>query len=280
MAQDLLAGALASQQAAVRSVDPAGIQALSTLPGAAGLPHGGHARWVRLSHWIVALSVLTLAVSGFVILMAHPRLYWGVAGNDLTPALFELPITRNYRHGGWDTSVAFFPETNSPVSASRTYDIFNQNGWGRSLHFLAGWFLALTGIAYLVAGIYTGHFRRHLIPGADERTGKRAWEDLISHLRFKFAPTTGGPPYGTLQKWSYAGVVFLALPLMIVTGLAMSPAMTVAYPFLSGMFGGSQSARTIHFFLFAALTLFLLVHVLMVVLSGFRRQMRAMTVGT
>jgi thiosulfate reductase cytochrome b subunit len=280
MAQDLPAEVLASQQAAVPSDDPAAIQPLSTLPGAAGLPHGGHARWVRFSHWIVAMSVLTLAVSGFVILMAHPRLYWGVAGNDLTPALFELPISRNYRHGGWGTSVAFFPEANSPVSASRTYDIFNQNGWGRSLHFLAGWFLSLTGIAYLVAGIYTGHFRRHLIPGADERTGKRAWQDLISHLRFKFAPTTGGPPYGILQKWSYAGVVFLALPLMIVTGLAMSPAMTVAYPFLSGMFGGSQSARTIHFFVFAGLALFLIVHVLMVVLSGFRRQMRAMTLGT
>jgi thiosulfate reductase cytochrome b subunit len=284
MAQDLLAGALASQQAAMPCADPAAIQALSALPGAVGLPHGGHARWVRLSHWIVAMSVLTLAVTGFVILMAHPRLYWGVAGNDLTPALFELPISRNYRHGGWDKSVAFFPQTvmqtGSPVSASRTYDIFNDNSWGRSLHFLAGWFLALTGAAYLVAGIYTGHFRRHLLPGADERTGRRVWQDLVSHLQFRLGPTTGGPPYGILQKWSYAGVVFLALPVMIVTGLAMSPAITVAYPFLSNMFGGSQSARTIHFFVFAALIVFLLVHVLMVVLSGFRRQMRAMTLGT
>jgi thiosulfate reductase cytochrome b subunit len=279
MVQDL-AGALASQQAAVRSVDPARIQDPGALPEAVGFPHGGHARWVRLSHWIVAMSVLTLAVSGFVILMAHPRLYWGVAGNDLTPALFELPVDRNYRHGGWEKSVAFFPQTSSPVSASRTYDIFNENSWGRSLHFLAGWFLALTGAAYLVAGIYTGHFRRHLLPSADERTGRRAWKDLVSHLRFKFAPTTGGPPYGILQKWSYAGVVFLALPLMIFTGLAMSPAITIAYPFLSDIFGGSQSARTIHFFVFAALILFIVVHVLMVALSGFRRQMRAMTIGT
>jgi thiosulfate reductase cytochrome b subunit len=279
MVQDL-AGALPSQQAAVPSVDPARIQALSALPEAVGLPHGGHARWVRLSHWIVAMSVLTLAVSGFVILMAHPRLYWGVAGNDLTPALFELPIDRNYRHGGWEKSVAFFAQTSSPVSASRTYDIFNENSWGRSLHFLAGWFLALTGAAYLVAGIHTGHFRQHLLPSADELTGRRAWKDLVGHLRFKFAPTTGGPPYGILQKWSYAGVIFLALPLMIFTGLAMSPAITIAYPFLSDIFGGSQSARTIHFFVFAALILFIVVHVLMVALSGFRRQMRAMTIGT
>jgi thiosulfate reductase cytochrome b subunit len=278
MASGLLTGMIEAQ-AAGPVVASAADQAASVRPEADGLPKSGHARWVRLCHWVAAASVLTLAVSGFVILMAHPRLYWGAAGNDLTPALVELPISRNYRHGGWEQGVAFFPQAHSPESASRTYDIFNENSWGRSLHFLAGWFLALTGTAYLAAGIYTGHFRRHLLPGAHERTGRRVWEDLVSHLRLKFAPTTGGPPYGILQKWTYAGVVFLALPLMIVTGLAMSPAMTVAYPFLSGMFGGSQSARTIHFFVFAALTLFLGVHVLMVVLSGFRRQMRAMTLG-
>jgi len=70
----------------------------------------GHTRWVRISHWIVATSALTLAVTGFVILMAHPRLYWGAVGNDLTPALLELPISRNHRHGGWGKSVAFFPD--------------------------------------------------------------------------------------------------------------------------------------------------------------------------
>ena len=81
------------------------------------------------------MSFLTLAVSGFVILMAHPRLYWGEVGNDLTPALIELPISRNHQHGGWEANVPLFGEPDSPVSASRTYDIFNQNSWGRSLHF-------------------------------------------------------------------------------------------------------------------------------------------------
>jgi len=97
------------------------------------------------------------------------------------------------------------------------------------------------------------------------------------HLRIQRA--TGGPPYGLLQKCAYCAVVFLALPMMMVTGLAMSPAITAAYPFLSGVFGGSQSARTIHFFLFVALILFLVVHVLMVIMSGFKRQIRAMTFG-
>ena len=77
--------------------------------------------------------------------MAHPRLYWGEAGNDLTPALIELPISRNYQHGGWEKPTPFFRTPPGPVSASRTYDIFNQNGWARSLHFLAAWWLVLPG---------------------------------------------------------------------------------------------------------------------------------------
>src|SRR6478736_6751292 len=101
-------------------------------------PHRpAHARWVRLCHWLLAASVLALGVSGFVILMVHPRLYWGEAGNDLTPALLELPISRNHRHAGWTGQTPFFATTNSPISATRTFDIFNHNGWGRSLHFLA-----------------------------------------------------------------------------------------------------------------------------------------------
>src|SRR5207302_1662968 len=157
----------------------------------------GHSRWVRVTHWIVAASVLTLAVSGFTILMAHPRLYWGAVGNDLTPALLELPVSRNYRHGGWAIATQSFPDGGSAVSAVRTYGILNQDGWARSLHFLAAWFLVVTGAAYLLAG----------------------------------------------------------------------------------MFGGSQSARTIHFCVFALLLLFVVVHVVMVATSGFGRQMRAMTFG-
>ena len=81
------------------------------------------------------------------------------------------------------------------------------------------------------------------------------------------------------NKAAYFCVVFLAMPMIVVTGLAMSPAINAAYPFLSGMFGGFQSARTIHFFLFTALVVFLVGHILMVIMSGFRRQMRSMTLG-
>jgi thiosulfate reductase cytochrome b subunit len=165
------------------------------------------------------------------------------------------------------------------VSAARTYDIFNQNGWGRSLHFLAAWFLVVSSLIYLLVGLASGHLWRHLLPRLRELSPRLLWRDIVTHLRLPMPPAAGGPPYGLLQKLTYAAIIFIALPLMLLTGLAMAPAVTAAYPGLLDLFGGSQSARTIHFFVFAALVLFLIVHVVMVALTGFRRQMRAMTLG-
>ena len=242
-----------------------------------GVPR--HAPWVRISHWVLAVSVLTLAFTGFEILMVHPRLYWGNAGNDLTPALIELPISRNYKHGGWDRRTAFFQDAAGPISASRTYDIFNQNGWGRSLHFLAAWCLVLPGAVYLLAGVAGGHFRSRLVPRSEELAPNLFWRDVLDHLRFRIPPAASSPQYGLLQKCAYCGVIFVAAPLVTVTGLTMSPAVTSAFPILLHLFGGYQSARTIHFATFVALLLFVIVHLVMVVASGFRQHIRAMTVG-
>jgi thiosulfate reductase cytochrome b subunit len=238
-----------------------------------------HAPWVRVSHWLLTVSVLTLAFTGFEILMVHPRLYWGNAGNDLTPALIELPISRNYKHGGWDKATAFFQGAAGPVSASRTYDIFNQNGWGRSLHFLAAWCLVLPGAVYLLAGLAGGHFRSRLVPRRKDLAPNLVWRDVLDHLRFRIPPADSSPQYGLLQKCAYCFVVFVAAPLITLTGLTMSPAVTSAFPILLRLFGGYQSARTIHFATFVALLLFVIVHVVMVIASGFRQNMRAMTVG-
>jgi thiosulfate reductase cytochrome b subunit len=238
-----------------------------------------HARFVRITHWVAAASLLTLAFSGFLILMVHPRLYWGNVGNDLTPALLELPISRNHRHGGWETPMPFFAGAAEPVSASRTFEIFNQNGWARSLHFLSAWFLLGAGAVYLWVGTLDGHFRSHVWPKAKELAPRLVWRDVVNHLRFRIPTASGGPSYGLLQKFSYSLIVFVVTPLMVLTGLTMSPAVTATFPFLLSAFGGYQSARTIHFFLFVALLLFVLVHLVMVAASGFRRQIRAMTVG-
>lgn len=238
-----------------------------------------HSPWVKWSHWIIAISFFALAFSGYVILMCHPRLYWGQAGNDLTPALIELPISRNYKHNGWTNEVAFSAAADSPRTASRTYDIFNQNSWGRSLHFLAAWVLLGAGFLYLLYGVASGHIRRNLLSGAGAAESATVREDLLEHLRLKVRSPTGGPQYGRLQRLTYAIVVLVLLPLTGATGLAMSPAITASVPFLSSVFRGHQSARTIHFFLFVALMIFVFVHIVMVIRSGFRKQMRAMTWG-
>lgn len=239
----------------------------------------GHSGWVRVTHWIMTVSLAVLVFSGFEILMVHPRLYWGEVGNDLTPALFELPISRNYQHGGWENRTPFFSEAEGPVSASRTFRIFNQNGWGRSLHFLAAWCFVFVGIVYGVAGVLGGHFRSYLLPSIRELAPHSLWHEFVEHLRFRIAPASGGPNYGVLQKCAYSFVVFVAAPLMVLTGLAMSPAITAAIPHLSSVFGGYQSARTIHFFTSVAIVLFVAVHLVMVIKSGFRRHLRAMILG-
>ena len=237
----------------------------------------GHKGWVKITHWTGTLSFLLLLFSGIEILMVHPRLYWGDVGNDLTPALFELPISRNYQHGGWTTGQAFFNSANSPISASRTYDIFNENGWGRSLHFLAAWVLVIIGIMYLFMAFYTRHVQRNLLPGKQEFSFKNLARDTADHLR-KTIAFVKGPQYGLLQKISYFAVLFVLSPLMVLTGLTMSPAVTASCPFLLTIFNGMQSARTIHFFAAVLLVLFLLIHVVMIIRSGFKKHMLAMTI--
>jgi thiosulfate reductase cytochrome b subunit len=238
----------------------------------------GHRRWVRVSHWTIVASFLTLVVTGVLILMVHPRLYWGEVGNDLMPALLEIPISNNHQPEGWEQTTAFARVPGSPISADRTYRIFNENGWGRSLHFLAAWLLVVTGLFYLLAGLFGGHIRRNILPQAKDLSPGVLAEDARHHLRPR-DDVGGGPPYGAVQKLTYAGVLFVALPLMLLTGLTMSPAVTAAVPFLLDLFGGYQSARTIHFFGFSALVLFLVIHVAMVFVTGPYRQLRAMILG-
>jgi thiosulfate reductase cytochrome b subunit len=132
---------------------------------------------------------------------------------------------------------------------------------------------------YFLAGIFVGHFRSHIWPKAKELAPRLVWRDVVDHLRFRIPPASGGPHYSLLQKCAYSFVIFAAAPLMVATGLAMSPAVTAASPLLLRVFGGYQSARTIHFFTSVLLLMFVVVHLVMVIKSGFKRQIRAMTVG-
>lgn len=240
---------------------------------------GGHALWVRLTHWLFSVAVIVLIYSGVTILMAHPRLYWGNAGNDLIRPLFEIPIGPNAKHGGWSPATPFFASSNSPVTANRLAEPWNENSWARSLHFLTAWCFLLGLLTYLTIGIATGHARRNLWPRQAELGRKNLWLDIKAHLRLPMPAATAGPPYAILQKLTYSLVVMVALPLMFLTGIAMSPAISADYPTLLDIFGGTQSARTIHFFAFAFLLLFLLVHLAMILLTGPLRQLRGMILG-
>ena len=129
-----------------------------------------------------------------------------------------------------------------------------------------------------LTALYTKHIQRNILPRKNELRYKQFYKDVADHLRMQIA-FAKGPQYGLLQKISYSVVLFFLVPVIILTGLTMSPAVTASCPFLLTIFYGAQSARTIHFFAFLILLLFLLVHVFMVIKSGFRRQMRGMTIG-
>jgi thiosulfate reductase cytochrome b subunit len=222
-----------------------------------------HSALVRATHWITALSFLALLVSGIEILISHPRFYWGENGNVLTPVLFKLPI----------------PSSRSLVPTGYGYVLPDQNGWSRYLHFQSAWLAVLTGMVYVAAGFVSGHFRRNLLPRGEDVSWRAFWRTIASHLRFERPSAAEAWSYNLLQRLSYLFVIFALFPLVIWTGLAMSPAFTSALPASVTLLGGRQSARTIHFFVALSLLLFLLVHVGMVWFAGFRSRMRTMITG-
>jgi len=219
-----------------------------------------HTLLIRLTHWVNALCFFALLLSGIEILISHPRFYWGETGNVMTPPLFSLHI----------------PASRSSVPTGYKYVLPDQNGWSRNLHFQSAWLLVITGLLYGVSGIVTGHFRRNLFPARGDLSWRSLREAFASHLRME---KTDEASYNLLQRISYVKVVFLLVPLAIWTGLAMSPAVVSAFPLMVTVFGGQQSARTVHFFVTIALVLFVIVHIVMVCITGFQSRMRAMTLG-
>jgi thiosulfate reductase cytochrome b subunit len=208
-----------------------------------------HRAIVRLTHWSTTLCALALLVSGIEIVISHPRFYWGETGNVNTPTLFSIPI----------------PSSRETVPTGYDYVLPDANGWSRYLHFEAAWALVLTGAVYLLWGFFSRHFGRNLLPRAGVRSWWTAKDDSSS--------------YNQLQRLAYLIVIFGLFPLLIWTGLAMSPAFDSAVPAAVAVLGGRQSARTLHFLLTVSLVLFVLVHVVMVWLAGFRNRVAGMITG-
>jgi thiosulfate reductase cytochrome b subunit len=222
-----------------------------------------HSALVRVTHWITTLCFLALLVSGAELVISHPRFYWGETGNVLTTPLFKLHI----------------PSSRALVPTGYGYVLPDQNGWSRYLHFQAAWIAVVTGLLYIISILFTGHLRKNLLPRAADFSWRAFWTSIVSRLRFKRPSDAEAWSYSVLQRLTYLCVIFVLFPLVIWTGLAMSPAFVSAVPATVTLLGGQQSARTIHFFVSLALLLFLLVHVVMVCLAGFRSRMRAMITG-
>ncbi|MGA9508055.1 MAG: cytochrome b/b6 domain-containing protein [Candidatus Sulfotelmatobacter sp.] len=222
-----------------------------------------HSALVRVTHWITTLCFFALLISGLEIVISHPRFYWGETGNDLTTPLFKLPI----------------PSSRSLVPTGYGYVLPDQNGWSRYLHFQAAWVVVLTGLLYVISGLFTGHFSRNLIPQRTDLSWRAFSTVIAKHLHFKQAGEAEVWSYNVLQRLTYLFVIFILFPLVIWTGMAMSPAFVSEFPAAVNLLGGQQSARTLHFFVSLALVVFLLVHIGMVWLAGFRSRMGAMITG-
>jgi thiosulfate reductase cytochrome b subunit len=238
----------------------AGQISASTLP-ATTLPTR-HSALVRVTHWLITISFLALLVTGIEVFISHPRFYWGETGNVNTHPVFKLPI----------------PSSRDMVPTGYGYVLPDQNGWSRYLHFQSAWLAVLTGLLYVGFGFSKGHFRRNLVPSASDVSPRALATCIFRHLRFRPSEEEAWS-YNVLQRLTYLLVIFILFPLVIWTGLAMSPAVVSAIPGVVTILGGQQSARTLHFFVSGLLVLFLLVHIVMVCLAGFRNRVRAMITG-
>jgi thiosulfate reductase cytochrome b subunit len=210
-----------------------------------------HKGVVRITHWIMAASVLGLLVSGGGILISHPRLYWGETGAVGTASLVDLPL---------------------PF-------IIGPSVWNRPYHFFAAWIFVLSALAYIIAGCVTQHFRKDLLPARADLGWRPIARVISDHLRWKRTSADEAWTYNVVQRLTYLGVVFVLFPGIVWTGLAMSFGVTSVFPILATALGGHQSARTLHFVFATFLMIFFIVHIAMLCLVGFGSHVRAMITG-
>ncbi|ANU07679.1 cytochrome b/b6 domain-containing protein [Paraurantiacibacter namhicola] len=214
-----------------------------------------HGLGTRLWHWINAVALIVLFMSGLNISNAHRYLYWGEWGFSPDQAWLAVPS-----FPGWMT----IPDYYSLAAA-------------RDWHVVFSWVMAVALTGYFIVSLINRHLQRDMRTTLREWKPANIWQDIRSHLRLDFDHGEG--KYNFLQKAAYGLVLFILLPGMIFTGMVMSPGMEAAIPWMTDLFGGRQSARSIHFIFAFALFGFFVLHIVLVLLAGPIGQLRDMITG-
>lgn len=252
-----------------------------------------HAAVTRLTHWINLVALTLLLMSGLNIFGAHPALYWGQTSTFAHPWISIGAVDKGNRvEGVTQIGSAKFDTTGvlgysgkvgerQPVAfpAWATVPSFRDLADSRHWHFFFAWIFVINGLVYWLVGLGGGHIRKDLVPTRGDVAPRNLWHEVVTHAKLKFPKGEEARRYNVLQKGAYLAVVLILLPLMVLTGLSMSPGFNAAAPWLVEVFGGRQSARTIHFLTAFAIVGFVLLHVFMVVASGTWNNIRSMITG-
>jgi len=217
-----------------------------------------HSYNVRICHWVNVIAFFYLIASGLMIFLQFPELYWGKVGFQGHPAFFRL--------SDWGISW-------------EQADALGNRRWGRNYHYLFAWVFVINGVVYLAWNLWQKGFYKKLLPKRDELTLTHIKADVIDHLRLRAPRGEAARHYNLLQKISYLIVMFLLFPFMFISGLAQMPAFTAISPELIDLFGGRQTARTLHVLCTLLLVLFVIIHVIEVFIGGIINEMRSMITG-
>ena len=250
--------------------------------------HYRHTLPVRLGHWLNALCLLILIMSGLQIFNAHQALYWGDRSDRDRPFLSILAVRTDGGQIKGITTVAGHVFDTTGVLGVSGGTIRGFPSWatipgakwlamGRRWHLFFAWVFVINGLLFGLYTILSRHLWRNLFP--KPRDLRRIGRELWNHLIFRHPEGEEAKHYNVLQKIAYTGVVFGLGPLIVLTGLSMSPAIDAGFPFLLDLFGGRQSARTIHFFACFTFIGFIVTHLLMVATTGLWNNLRSMMTG-
>ena len=250
-----------------------------------------HTRVVRITHWINVICILLLLMSGLQIFNAHPRLYWGqhgAEGDHSFLSMLAYPTGADTYRG--ETRIGDLRFNTTGLFGATTSQNRGMPWWatlpgernlatGRRWHFFMAWIFVINGLIYLVSNAINGHFKRDLALSRGELAPRSLWRDIVDHIRLKHPTGEAAKRYNPLQKLAYLAIIFFVLPLIVLTGMTMSPGIDAFAPFLLTLFGGRQSARTIHFIAANLIILFLIVHVVEVFIAGVVNEIGSMITG-